>query len=50
MQAITTMQTSVGNMQSGTERMFDDMAAKLFANAQETQTVRVTDPHLLSWS
>jgi hypothetical protein len=47
-QAITAVQTSVGNMQSGTERRFDDMATKLFANAQETQTVCVTNPHLLS--
>lgn len=50
MQAITAVQTSIGNMQSGTERKFDDVASKLFANAQEAQTVCVTDPYLLLWS
>ena len=41
-QAITVVQTSVGNMQSGIEWKFDDMVTTLFAKAQETQTVHVT--------
>ena len=40
-QAITAVQTSIDSIQSGTERRFDDVASKLFANAQETQAVCV---------
>ena len=47
MHAITAVQTSIGNMQSGTERRFDDVASKLLANAQEAQTVRLTGLYLL---
>jgi hypothetical protein len=48
--AITAVQTSIGNMQSGTERRFDDVASKLLANAQEAQTVCLTGLYLLLWS